>query len=264
MKRTMKLIAVTVVVALVMVGISGATVAHAQDGTATPAPKPGQIVRILANALLDSAAKALKMDKLTIVQAMRKDKTTLADVITAHKGDVSKVEADAKTAVTKLINDAVKSGKITQDQANTMLGKLDDALNKLLNQKFPDLKNVGVKVLQARALQLLAKETATESKIKPKDVLKGLADGKTLAQIATEHGADPVKIVSATVQTATTQINKAVSAGKISQEQADKVIAGLQDGFTKAMNTVHPLEQIAAGSTGNANATPQPAGTPGL
>ena len=248
-----RIASVAVLIALGTVMFGGTTTANAQG----PAGD-GQIrvVRALTVALLGAAEKALNVPQATLRQELGTGKT-LAEVIKAHGGDVAAIEASAKTTVTNAINKAVADGKLTKDQANKLLEKLGPALDKLVNARWP--KDRRTRLLEARlkamGLRILVKETATQSNISQPDLLKEARSGKTLAQVATGHGADPAKIVSAAVATMTDRINKLVAANRLTQDQAKTLIAGLPDAFTKAMNAPYPRGKQPANPS-------QPAATP--
>src|SRR5258708_11269627 len=279
MKRMMKIASIALVIVVTATPLGG-TVARADDATPAPTPAPdaarGQIVKALAGALIDATVKDTKLTKADIVTALDTGKT-LADIIKANGGDVATVEADAKATTLASIKQAVTDGKITQDQADKLTAGLDKALDTLVNYQFPKGAIAGNRRLQALTAAgtgLLVKATADASKISQRDLLKELRDGKTLAQIATEHNADVSQIVASTVTKATDAINKAVTAGKIKPDEAKALIASLPDGLTKLMNTLNPLMHLNHGGNGgkgnnngagqNAPVSPDAAGTPSL
>jgi len=86
-------------------------------------------------ASLDAAAKALGIDLDALRTELQSGKT-LAEVATAHGIDVQKV-IDALTADAKAkLDDAVKAGRITQEQADTRLSEMSTRLKDLVNQKI--------------------------------------------------------------------------------------------------------------------------------
>ncbi len=81
------------------------------------------------------------------------------------------------------------------------------------------------------------------------DVLKELADGKSLNDIITEHKADPAAVKAAAKVTLTADINKAVTDGKLTQVQADKLIANLDTALDKALSRTFPNLKGSAKAT---------------
>jgi hypothetical protein len=67
-----------------------------------------------------------------------------------------------------------------------------------------------------------------------------LRSGKTIGEIATAHGVEPSAVIDALVSGATTKLDAAASAGKITTERAQKIEAKLPARFTKLVNSWHP------------------------
>jgi ribosomal protein S20 len=245
MNRWMKLSIVALVMVMVMSLIGDAGVANAQGNDT---PRLGRVIRVLADTVLDATQKATGMSRVDIIAAAR-DGKSLSAVITEHGGSVDAVKAEAKAAALVKIDQAVTDGILTNGQATLLKGKLDQALDKILNRTAQDRKTGVERLLKTQGLHLLVKETAAQTNLKPSDIGKGLNDGKTLAQIATANNADPAKIVTATLKTATDRINTAVKNGKITQDQANTLLSTLQEGLTKAMNTEHPFKAIRTQSS---------------
>ncbi len=266
MKHTTRWIKVTSIALLVVLGITAlgsATVTNAQDGGNTP--DAGPLVRqALALVLLRETHKATGLSNADILKELRSGKT-LAEVITGHGATVEAIKSAATTDVTNRVKQMVTNKRLTQDQADKLLANLDAALDKLINARWPGTaqQNRVTQMLRAAGVRLLVNETAKEGNIARRDLLKELREGKTLAQIATEHNADPAKIVAAAVTAATDAINKQVANKRLTQDQANKLIATLPDGLTKIMNQPYPLGR-GAGGKANPGATPQatPEATP--
>ena len=77
------------------------------------------------------------------------------------------------------------------------------------------------------------------------DLKSALADGESLAQIATSAGVDPAKLISAVVNDATSKVNAAVTLGRLSRAKADKVFAMLPGLVTDVVN--HSFRHIGDG-----------------
>ncbi len=249
--RWKKVISIALLVVMGFTVLGSTSVASAQGED--PAVRR-RLVGQLALVLLEETHKATNLSRIDILKELR-DGKTLAEVITAHGATVDAVKNAAKTTVTHRTNEAVKNGRLKQEQADQVLAGLDAALDKLINTKLPDRQdNRGERLLRAAGAGLLIQETAKQTNITQRDILKELRDGKTLTQIATAHNADPARIVAATVTTATTMINRFVENKRLTREQADALIAVLPAELNRLMNTQNPL----GGRRGpNSNATPQ-------
>jgi hypothetical protein len=67
-----------------------------------------------------------------------------------------------------------------------------------------------------------------------------LRSGKTIGEIATAHNVDPSAVVNALVTGATTKLDAAANAGKITTERAQKIEAKLPARAEKFVNSWHP------------------------
>ena len=230
-----------------------------------------RLVGGMAKALLDASVQVTKLSQQDIIKQLAGGKT-LAEVIKASNNDVNAVKDVATKTITDQIDQILKNGKLAQDQADLILKNLDAGLDKLLNAPWPNLQNAdpAARLLKATATSALVKTTATESNITQRDLLKETRAGKTLAQIATEHGADPAKIIADVTTVLSNAINVRVKNGKISQDDATKYINALPAMLQQIMNT--PFSGRPGKGNGGANpgnntnpqATPVPEGTPSL
>jgi len=67
-----------------------------------------------------------------------------------------------------------------------------------------------------------------------------LRAGKSLAEIATEKGVDTQKVIDAIVAEMTEKVNEKVAEGKITQNQADTMLANAVERVTAMVNREHP------------------------
>ena len=67
-----------------------------------------------------------------------------------------------------------------------------------------------------------------------------LRAGKSLAEIATEKGVDTQKVIDAIVAEMTEKVNEKVAEGKITQDQADRMLANAVERVTAMVNGEHP------------------------
>jgi hypothetical protein len=255
-------------IAVLAFAIVGINVVQADDGLGTPDAKmPGHgIVRQLADALLDATANATKLTEADLIEQLGKGKT-LTEVITANGATVEAVRSAAKDTVTKQVRQAVTDGKLTQAVADKAIERLDKVFDRLLTAKFPGQKNSAGQRLHNLGYVLLLKETADQTKIAPRDVIKQLRNDKTLEQVAEVNKVNVNAIVTATVKKATDRINTMVKNGKLNEDQAKTLLESLQPELTKMMSEPMPkLGRLGKGSKNSADRlrTPQPESTPGL
>jgi ribosomal protein S20 len=183
---------------------------------------------------LDAAAQALNLSAGDLRSKLEDGNTTIAQVAQAQGVDVQKV-IDAMVAdATAHIDQDVKDGKLTADQANQRKSNLQDRITKLVNEGKP--KGDHGPKLDAAAKALNVSVDDLRSKLK---------DGKTLAQVAKDQGADVQKVIDAMVADATAYIDQAVKDGKLTADQATQRKSGLKDRITKLVNDGPPKDRGA-------------------
>lgn len=107
------------------------------------------------------------------------------------------------------------------------------------------------KVMAAKGL---LKSAATTLGMDPKDLAKQLKDGNTtIAAIATAKGVSVDLVINNAVTEATTAIEKAVTEGKVTREQADKIESQLKERITKIVNEGRPNKPAANARPAGAN-----------
>lgn len=81
---------------------------------------------------------------------------------------------------------------------------------------------------------------ATALDMSPADLRTALESGKTLAQVAKDKGVSVDTLVAALVDAAKTRIAQDVTAGRLTQAQADHRLADLTARVTERVNSVRP------------------------
>ena len=150
--------------------------------------------------------------------------TTLASKLGVSVDSLKAAFRDAAKAV---VAQRVKDGKLEQDVAD----KLNQRLDKMpLNQPpFPTLRVPHRKgpspkeKLTSQAGSLMLDTAANTLGKSPRDLMKKLRDGMTLAEIAQQKGVDPNKVKTAMLAAVNTRIDEAVKNGKITQDKAKEL-----------------------------------------
>ncbi len=190
---------------------------------------------------LAAAAKALGMTEADLTTALTSGKTP-AEIAKAQGVDLQKV-IDAIVAVEKTeIAAAVTAGTMTQAQADEHLTNLTthvtDEVNGLaggpgrgghdgMGKGGPGGPGADDVTAAAKVLGM------TDA-----DVTTALQSGKTLAALATDKGVDLQKVIDAMVAADKAEIAAAVTAGTMTQAQADQRIANLAAHVTDEVNGV--------------------------
>ena len=207
--KTRRLVAISAALALVAGG-GAAYAAGASHAGAKGAGGRGTIVRAVTS-YLGLTPTQLRAD-LAAGQS-------LAQIATAQGKSVSGLEQTIESAVKSRLDQAVTAGKITAAQEQKLLTGLQSRLDTLVNKAHPlagirhGLKAHGLLTTVAGYLGVTAEQLKSE-----------LMAGKTLAQVATEHG----KTVAGLEQTITSavkaRLDKAVAAGLISAQTEQQIL----------------------------------------
>lgn len=169
---------------------------------------------------------------------------TLADVITSNGGDVDAVIQAVMDRAQERIDRALENGRMDENRAATLMENLEtslrDAINdanlpETLQQRIQEREN---NMVQVTGMRILLRTIQSETDVNLRDMLAGVREGSTPAEIVTEAGGDVDAIISAAVATATEQINEMVANERLSQERAGDLLADLETIFTDMMNTV--------------------------
>ncbi len=219
-------------------------------GTASAQEPPrNDGVRAGAQALIEALANLTGLTARELL-ADREPGTTLADVASAHGVDPAAVIAQAAATLTDRINQAVANGRLTQTRADEILATLEADLTELMNQPIPQpAPRPLLEQIRERGERLLI-DALTEAT--GQDALTLLNQARqqglhTLAEVAAANGVAPEDVVAAAITAATEQINQALANGNLNQDQADRLLAGLEEAFTNAMN--HPIPAGRPGSS---------------
>jgi hypothetical protein len=127
------------------------------------------------------------------------------------------------------LDDLVKDGTLTQDQANKVGQKLESSLGKGGPRRPGGFGGQGF--LQP-GLDAVAKSIG----ISTDDLKTELKTGKSIAEVATAHGVDPQKVITDLTAAATAKIDEAVQSGKLKSDMADKIKAHLSETISGLVN----------------------------
>ena len=147
----------------------------------------------------------------------------------ASKLGVARADLDAaeKEAHQEVIGQAVEDGVITQDQADRMLSRLEEGFG-FGRMGHPGGRGGGwmggFKGCPPGDQEWLAEQLG----MTVDELQAELEAGKTIAELAEEKGVD---LDAARIEAMKERIQQAVEDGKMTQEQADWMLQGLEQGF---------------------------------
>lgn len=90
-----------------------------------------------------------------------------------------------------------------------------------------------------------------EAGLDARDVMVQLRSGSTLAEIVESNGGDVQAVIDAAVASATERLNQAVENGRITQEQADRLLEELEVAVENAVHGEPPLRPTVRGLVRN-------------
>jgi urease gamma subunit len=175
--------------------------------------------------VLDAAAKALNLSTDELLTKLRDGKTTIADIAKDQNVDLQTV-IDAMTAVAK--------SDIT-DFVNNPLPAPPSFGGGMLGDPGFGFGHRGGGFIENK-LDAAAKALG----ITADELLNDLRDGKSIADIAKAKSVDVNKVIDAIVSDAEAKIDAAVKDKKLTQDQADKLKADLENRITDLVNNTRP------------------------
>lgn len=144
---------------------------------------------------------------------------TLAQIAAAQGKTVSGLEQTIESAVKSQLDQAVTAGKITAQQEQMVLSRLQARLNTLVTSAHP-----GVLVRYGMRRAALVRVAASYIGISADQLRAQLKAGKTLAQIATAQGKTVAGLEQAITAAVKARLDKAVAAGRITSTQEQQTL----------------------------------------
>jgi len=173
-----------------------------------------------------AAGLAIGVPSLSSAQSGGTDSTTTAPTTPAGKAPAAKPDPS------KWIQDAlaplVTAGTITQAQADAVAQALQNAKPALGPGHLggPGLRGIGA------GLDTAAKAIGVTTD----ELRQAIASGQSIAEFAKSKNVDPQKVIDAMVADAKSRLNAAVAANKLTQAQADTVLANSTTMITNLVN----------------------------
>jgi hypothetical protein len=179
--------------------------------------------------LIQAAADATDLRVPQILMQLRSG-STLSDIITANGATVDAVVGNAVAVATEQVNAAVADGRLSQEQADQLIPNLPDLYTAAVNGELRQGR------LENRVGRSVLNLAAEQTDLERAEVMQELQEGKSLADILTEHHVDVTAFIDMAVTQATERANIAVANGQVTQEQADQLISTFRDRLTERMN----------------------------
>jgi AraC-like DNA-binding protein len=172
---------------------------------------------------------------------------SLAQVAQAHGKSATDVETALKNAAHTRIDQAVTAGRLTADRANTQKTQVDQHIDQFVNQASPQGVAGGGPGFPGRGPGFAGRgfdlNTAAQAIGITADQLRTELPGKSLAQVAQAHGKSGTDVETALKNAAHTRIDQAVTAGRLTADQANTQKTQIDQRISQLVNQVMPQGQ---------------------
>jgi uncharacterized protein (DUF433 family) len=170
-----------------------------------------------------------------VVAALR-DGQTIAEIAEAQGVSPQEIEDAAIAEAESRLQEGVDNGRLTEEQMEQMLDRLAEELPERLEQPWePPGPIDGAFGHFGEGFWAAYDAVADTLGLTPDELFAELHDGKTLTEIADDQGVEMEEIrealEEARIEAKKQAIEQAVEDGRMSREQADWLIEGLEEGF---------------------------------
>jgi hypothetical protein len=211
----------------------GTTNATPAPGTTAVAPNGGDQQGDLPGAqesdlLINAAASVTGLTTQEVTTQLQSGQS-LAQIAQSKSKTAADVIQSARGTLSTLLQQAVTAGTITQAQADAELAEYDQRAPQMAN-------NAGLNNKQGRGFgahgrggpqgeHALVSAASSVTGLTAQEVMTQLQAGQSLAQIAQSKGKTAADLIQAARASLSTQLQQAVTAGNITQAQADAELA---------------------------------------
>lgn len=219
------------------VAVLGAGVASAQEQQPPDPAQPGRPERAWVgerlNPIRHLAGHVIAATGLTPEQVLEQVRAgaTLAEIAEANGADADAIIEWEVSEHEVRLNRAVATGRLTREEADAQLAEIRARVVAVMNGEVPFEARRPVGALA----QNLLDAAATATGLTPQTVIAQAMAGATLAEVITTNGGDVEAVTAQAIATATEQINAALAEGKLTQEQADRMLANLPDAVARML-----------------------------
>jgi len=153
------------------------------------------------------------------------ERESFAARVAAHLGVTEQQLVDAfKAARLEMLDEAVAAGKISPEEAEQ------------IRQRIEESKGLGLVGRHRHLLGGIVRSVADTLDMTPREIAQDLRQGQSLAEIGQAKGVSTDTLKSAILTAADEKLDQAVADGKLTQDQADKIMTRLTDNIDKILN----------------------------
>lgn len=189
------------------------------------------------------------------VVAALEDGRTVAEIAEAQDVDPQEIVDAALAEAASRLQEAVEHGRLTEERMDQMLERLAEELPQRLDQPWQPGGPRGMLLDQfGEGFWSIYDAVAEALGMTPENLFVKLHDGQSVAEIAEEQGVEMEEIRDAVedarVEMRKQAIEQAVENGRLSQEQADWLLEGLEQGFVPRGQDFGPGRGVRPGHGG--------------
>lgn len=141
----------------------------------------------------------------------------------------------------------VDNGTITREQADAVIRALTDAHNGTWGNRTDGAKRRSSGWMTGRghaggpaAMFRGMKEIYDAIGLEPQEIFEQLRDGRTIVQIAEDHGVTRQNLIDAVVDPLVERLDTAVTDGRMTRQQADEMVSRTTEAITKVIDGEMP------------------------
>jgi hypothetical protein len=151
---------------------------------------------------------------------------------------IDEYDSAVSTAQKQVLGEAVSEGVLTQDQADQMQQRLDEGFGLGMHGGLFGFggEKFGHGGFWGGPENSLLSVAADKLGMTVSDLMTELQSGKSIADVAGEKGVETQTIVDAYIAQLQTNLDQAVSNGRITQTQADSILQRAQDSVPDQLN----------------------------
>jgi hypothetical protein len=195
----------------------------------------GQFLGGPVQGLVGVAAEITGLSEDEVLTALEEGQT-IAEIAEARGVDQQKIVEAAIAEAESRLQEALDNDRLTEEQMTQMLERLAEDIPERLEQPWQPGGPMGDFGQFGEGFRTMYDDVAEALGLAPEDLFAQLHDGKTLAEIAEEGGVEIEAVrdalADARAEAGRQAIEQAVEDGRMTQEQADWMIEGLEQGFS--------------------------------
>lgn len=184
-------------------------------------------IREVLRETMEIVTEATGLSREEVVQQMR-DGATLSEIITANGGDVEAIKAEVTALITERIETAVTEGRLSREQADTMLANLPDRITQLFDEVH-DFEGRPYNMAERGLFGYLVQTISDATGLSHQEIAEQVQAGSTLSEIITANGGDVEAIKSDVLVEVTVRLDERVANSDLTQEEADAILAQAEE-----------------------------------